>query len=119
MFYSCFCCKYVSILVLLLHCHLLFLLGFVCITNSYHIVTVQAEELKNAVGSDYGLWISQYLVMKRASIEPNFHQLYIDFMDALTIANLAKEVLKETFRNIKVSSPLQTFVFCCCKCLAE
>ena len=69
--------------------------------NSF-VIQLKADELKDAVGSDYGLWVAQYLVMKRASIEPNFHQLYIDFMDALTIVNLAKEVLKETYRNIKV-----------------
>ena len=40
--------------------------------------------------------------MKRASIEPNFHQLYLEFMEALELSNFAREVLKETYRNIKV-----------------
>ena len=48
------------------------------------------------------MWISQYLVMKRASIEPNFHQLYLEFMESLELSNFAREVLKETYRNIKV-----------------
>ena len=40
--------------------------------------------------------------MKRASIEPNFHGLYISFMDALGSPSLRKFVLRETYRNIKV-----------------
>ncbi|KAK2550448.1 CCR4-NOT transcription complex subunit 1 [Acropora cervicornis] len=44
----------------------------------------------------------KYLVMKRASIEPNFHQLYLEFMESVELTNFAKEVLKETYRNIKV-----------------
>ena len=40
--------------------------------------------------------------MKRASIEPNFHQLYLEFMESVELTNFAKEVLKETYRNIKV-----------------
>lgn len=62
----------------------------------------KAEEMKNLVQNEYTLWVSQYLVMKRASIEPNFHQLYLEFMESLDITNFSKEVLKETYRNIKV-----------------
>lgn len=64
----------------------------------------KAEEMKNLVQNEYTLWVSQYLVMKRASIEPNFHQLYLEFMESLDITNFSKEVLKETYRNIKVCS---------------
>lgn len=46
--------------------------------------------------------MTQYLVMKRASIEPNFHQLYLEFMESVELTNFAREVLKETYRNIKV-----------------
>lgn len=60
--------------------------------------------MKNLVQNEYTLWVSQYLVMKRASIEPNFHQLYLEFMESLDISNFSKEVLKETYRNIKVCS---------------
>ena len=62
----------------------------------------KAEELKNLIQNEHILWISQYLVMKRASIEPNFHQLYLEFMESLELSNFAREVLKETYRNIKV-----------------
>lgn len=47
-------------------------------------------------------WVAQYLVMKRVSIEANFHSLYINFMDTLGSTQLKKMVLRETYRNIKV-----------------
>ncbi|XP_059164399.1 CCR4-NOT transcription complex subunit 1-like isoform X2 [Physella acuta] len=62
----------------------------------------KAEELKEVMGNDYVSWVAQYLVMKRASIEPNFHTLYSNFVDALGIESLASKVITETFRNIKV-----------------
>lgn len=53
---------------------------------------------------EYIPWCAQYLVMKRASIEPNFHPLYSSFLDALNKPDLNKRVLLEAYRNIKVSS---------------
>lgn len=52
---------------------------------------------------EYWPWVAQYLVMKRASIEANFHTLYANFMDTLKLPDFNKMVVKETFRNIKVS----------------
>ncbi|KAL5022887.1 hypothetical protein ScPMuIL_002042 [Solemya velum] len=62
----------------------------------------KSDELKKEVTSEYIMWVAQYLVMKRASIEPNFHTLYANFVDALQITNFTQMVIKETFRNIKV-----------------
>ncbi|KAJ8302562.1 hypothetical protein KUTeg_018958 [Tegillarca granosa] len=62
----------------------------------------KAEELKKEVTEEYMPWVAQYLVMKRASIEPNFHTLYASFLDALQLNKLANMVIRETFRNIKV-----------------
>ena len=67
------------------------------------LVRGQGEELKEHVGEEYVPWVSQYLVMKRASIEPNFHTLYSSFIDVLSILQLTAMVVKETFRNIKVT----------------
>jgi CCR4-NOT transcription complex subunit 1 len=47
-------------------------------------------------------WVGQYLVMKRASIEPNFHTLYANFVDVLINPEFSQLVIRETFRNIKV-----------------
>ncbi|KAK6167378.1 hypothetical protein SNE40_021420 [Patella caerulea] len=62
----------------------------------------KGEELKEQIGEEYIPWCSQYLVMKRASIEPNFHTLYSNFVDVLQIQELTDLIIKETFRNIKV-----------------
>lgn len=62
----------------------------------------KTEEFKEIVKEEYWPWASQYLVMKRASIEPNFHSLYSNFLDTLKLPELTKLVIKETFRNIKV-----------------
>lgn len=66
--------------------------------------------MKGLVGDDHIDWVAQYLVMKRASIEPNFHSLYINFMDTLGSSPLRKTVLRETYRNIKVINKNKTFL---------
>jgi len=62
----------------------------------------KAAELKDTMTNDFVCWVAQYLVMKRASIEPNFHTLYSNFVDALGIDELTSIVVNETFRNIRV-----------------
>lgn len=62
----------------------------------------KCEELKEIITDEYYPWLSQYLVMKRASIELNFHALYSNFLDVLKIREVIKMVTKETYRNIKV-----------------
>lgn len=62
----------------------------------------KCDELRDIVSDEYWPWISQYLVMKRASIELNFHQLYSNFLDTLKVPEVYRMVTKETFRNIKV-----------------
>lgn len=65
-------------------------------------LTQKCEEIKEILTKDYFPWVSQYLVLKRASIEINFHALYSNFLDALKIPEINRLVTKETFRNIKV-----------------
>ncbi|XP_046976723.1 CCR4-NOT transcription complex subunit 1 isoform X2 [Vanessa cardui] len=62
----------------------------------------KCEELKEIITDEYYQWLSQYLVMKRASIELNFHALYSNFLDVLKIREINKMVTKETYRNIRV-----------------
>lgn len=62
----------------------------------------KCEEIREIITEEYWPWISQYLVMKRASIELNFHALYSNFLDCLKIPAINQLVTKETFRNIKV-----------------
>ncbi|KAJ8969734.1 hypothetical protein NQ317_006395, partial [Molorchus minor] len=62
----------------------------------------KCDELRELVLEEYYAWLSQYLVMKRASIEFNFHALYSNFLDTLGINEVIKMVTRETFRNIRV-----------------
>lgn len=62
----------------------------------------KCEELKEVLTDEYYPWLSQYLVMKRASIELNFHALYSNFLDVLKVREVNKLVTKETYRNIRV-----------------
>ena len=62
------------------------------------------DDLNETLGDtgDYVPWLAQYLVMKRASIEPNFHSLYASFLEKLNNEKLYDDVLKETFTNIRI-----------------
>ncbi|XP_063987616.1 CCR4-NOT transcription complex subunit 1 [Diachasmimorpha longicaudata] len=62
----------------------------------------KCDEIKEIVTEEYWPWMAQYLVMKRASIELNFHALYSNFLDCLKAPEINKMVTRETFRNIKV-----------------
>ena len=65
----------------------------------------KGDELKDILGGElreFSGWLAQYLVMKRASIEPNFHTLYSSFLEVLRSEVLYDNVLKETFSNIKI-----------------
>ncbi|XP_014478138.1 PREDICTED: CCR4-NOT transcription complex subunit 1 isoform X5 [Dinoponera quadriceps] len=62
----------------------------------------KCDEIREIVTEEYWPWMAQYLVMKRASIELNFHALYSNFLDCIKLPELNKMVTRETFRNIKV-----------------
>ena len=76
------------------------------IINNLSQINLQqkTEEFKEVIGKDeiYYEWIAQYFVMKRASIELNFHSLYSNFLDVLSIPKITQFIIAETHRNIKV-----------------
>lgn len=47
-------------------------------------------------------WFSNYLVVKRASLEPNYHDLYLLLLDAVDSRLLYQHVLRETYANIQI-----------------
>uniref|UniRef100_A0A8C5QAP2 CCR4-NOT transcription complex subunit 1 n=1 Tax=Leptobrachium leishanense TaxID=445787 RepID=A0A8C5QAP2_9ANUR len=77
-------------------------IAFIFNNLSQSNMTQKVEELKETVKEEFMPWVSQYLVMKRVSIELNFHSLYSNFLDALKNLEFNKMVLAETYRNIKV-----------------
>ena len=79
------------------------------IFNNLSQVNLQqkSEELLDVVPDECWNWVSQYLVMKRASIEANFHNLYSNFLDQLKNPPFSQKVIEETLRNIKVLLKLE------------
>ncbi|KAI9490122.1 CCR4-Not complex component, Not1-domain-containing protein [Zychaea mexicana] len=47
-------------------------------------------------------WFSNYLVVKRVSLEPNYHELYLLVMDTVNSSMLYQNVLRETYANIQI-----------------
>ncbi|RKP10666.1 CCR4-Not complex component, Not1-domain-containing protein [Thamnocephalis sphaerospora] len=59
-------------------------------------------ELRETIEESVYAWFSQYLVVKRASLEPNQHELYLKMLDLLRKPDLLKCVLRQTLVNIRV-----------------
>eukprot|EP00096_Caligus_rogercresseyi_P006991 TRINITY_DN2417_c0_g1_i1.p1 TRINITY_DN2417_c0_g1~~TRINITY_DN2417_c0_g1_i1.p1 ORF type:complete len:1930 (-),score=640.60 TRINITY_DN2417_c0_g1_i1:677-5986(-) len=75
------------------------------IFNNLSLMNMQqkASDLRDQLKDDvYTVWLAQYLVMKRASIEPNFHNVYSSFLEVLGMNSLYKDVIKETYHNIRI-----------------
>lgn len=52
----------------------------------------------------------------RASIEPNFHDLYLKFLDKVNSKLLNKEIVKATYENCKVCYLAHSALFSSCLC---
>lgn len=55
------------------------------------------SEMKEQFDDAFSRWFANYLVDQRISSEPNNHQLYLRFLDALDKRVLSKYILQETF----------------------
>jgi CCR4-NOT transcription complex subunit 1 len=60
------------------------------------------RELNSFLRTEHHAFLGQYLVVKRASIEPNFHTLYSSFLEVMTSDQLYDKVVKETYKNIAI-----------------
>ncbi|GLT84370.1 hypothetical protein SLE2022_026050 [Rubroshorea leprosula] len=65
-------------------------------------IEAKAKEFTEILKELYYPWFAQYMVMKRASIEPNFHDLYLKFLDKVNSKALNKEIVQATYENCKV-----------------
>lgn len=57
--------------------------------------------MKNVFELPHAAWFGTYMVEKRACIEPNFHAMYIQFLDDLQTPLLQQFVLLKTYTSIK------------------
>lgn len=62
----------------------------------------KANDLVKVLQEAYYPWMAQYLVIKRASIEPNFHTLYLAFLEVLQLHRLDEQILRQTLGNVFV-----------------
>ena len=81
-------------------------IAFIFNNLSVQNLSVKGEDLKEVLKFDeidgHAKWLATYLVMKRASIEPNFHNLYAQFLSSLKSEKMYEEVIKETYKDIDI-----------------
>ncbi|KAA8539793.1 hypothetical protein F0562_026485 [Nyssa sinensis] len=77
---------------------ILFLINNISSSN----IEAKAKEFAEILSEQCYPWFAQYMVMKRASIEPNFHDLYLKFLDKVNSRGLNKEIVKAAYENCKV-----------------
>eukprot|EP00884_Botryococcus_braunii_P017999 jgi/Botrbrau1/4883/Bobra.0032s0038.1 len=65
-------------------------------------VDAKVAEFRSLLGEEYMAWFANYLVVKRAAQEPNFHTLYISFVNGLDINELWKQLVSTTYKYVKV-----------------
>ncbi|KAF7146731.1 hypothetical protein RHSIM_Rhsim04G0099300 [Rhododendron simsii] len=61
----------------------------------------KAKEFSEILTEQYYSWFAQYMVMKRASIEPNFHDLYLKFIDKVNLKPLNKRLYRPLMRTAR------------------
>jgi CCR4-NOT transcription complex subunit 1 len=62
----------------------------------------KVAEVAGRMADEYFRWFAHYLVTQRVSLEPNNHQLYLQFLEALDRAGeLVRQVLKETYARVE------------------
>ncbi|KAF9576644.1 hypothetical protein EC968_006992 [Mortierella alpina] len=77
---------------------ILFIVNNVSQTN----IDTKLAEMKELLRESAYRWFSNYIVVKRASIEPNYHALYLQFLDGLQSPLLYRHILHDTYVNIKI-----------------
>lgn len=77
---------------------ILFIINNVALNN----LEVKSTDLKEHLKQSFYQWFSHYLVVKRASTEANYHDLYLLLLRSVNSDLLYQHVLRETFANIKI-----------------
>ncbi|XP_019188947.1 PREDICTED: CCR4-NOT transcription complex subunit 1-like [Ipomoea nil] len=77
-------------------------ISFIMNNLSDENIEVKAKEIVELLKEEHYPWFAQYIVMRRASIEPNYHALYVKLLDKVNLKALFKEVVRATYENCKV-----------------
>jgi CCR4-NOT transcription complex subunit 1 len=62
---------------------------------------LKVKEIYEVLQQSHIRWFCNYIVLKRASIEPNFHTTYVIFLDSLNYPGISKAIIYETLTSIK------------------
>lgn len=62
---------------------------------------IKIIDLRKLLNSSIYAWFSNYIVVKRAIIESNYHQLYVQMLECFGDDRLIESVMKETFSLIE------------------
>ena len=58
------------------------------------------DEIREVLDQSYYAWFANHIVSQRAAIEPNYHGLYIEFLQGLQDEGLINRIVLETINNI-------------------
>lgn len=72
------------------------------IVNNVSEVNLDAKlgDLQESLQDEHFQWFADYLVDKRAKLEPNYHKLYLTLLDKYGNKALSAEVLRETYISV-------------------
>ncbi|KAI5788467.1 CCR4-Not complex component, Not1-domain-containing protein [Geopyxis carbonaria] len=74
----------------------LFILNNVSALN----LDTKLKELREWLPETHYQWFADYLVVKRAKLEPNYQELYLELLEKFGKKELSAEVLRETYVNV-------------------
>ncbi|CAO3654186.1 unnamed protein product [Cunninghamella echinulata] len=83
-----------------------FLINNLSISN----LDVKGPELRELLQSSTWPWFSHYLVIRRVSIEPNNHDLYVSLLNKLELSQLNDIVIEETLKSIHLLLKSDTII---------
>lgn len=70
----------------------------------------KCPELLSLLNPSTWPWFSHYLVVRRVSIEPNNHDLYMSLLNELDLAQLNEIIVEDTYQNIHMLLQSDTIV---------
>eukprot|EP00218_Dolichomastix_sp_CCMP3274_P016752 CAMPEP_0170132442 /NCGR_PEP_ID=MMETSP0033_2-20121228/245_1 /TAXON_ID=195969 /ORGANISM="Dolichomastix tenuilepis, Strain CCMP3274" /LENGTH=2427 /DNA_ID=CAMNT_0010367803 /DNA_START=38 /DNA_END=7318 /DNA_ORIENTATION=- len=76
--------------------------AFLCNNLSSQNLAQKAQAVRDLIPEEHFSWFATYLVVKRVSLEGNFHSLYLGLLDELSIRELNKQVLQAAYRNARI-----------------
>lgn len=73
------------------------------IVNNMSISNLEAKipEVRKMLAETYHAWMANYLVVKRIATQPNYHTVYLIFIEKLMRPDLEKEILLRTLQNAR------------------